>query len=176
MKNNKNMKFLSESILLEESGLPFINSIVIMSVALFIITFIAWSSFVYMEDTVSLGASTIASDNNKYEFIAKAGTSDVIAIEEGNRVYISIPGVTGRQSIVGTISDIDTNPNHTEQGRTYYEVTIDYVLEKHKKAELEEILIEGMEGQMKIVTGTRSMLQYLLGNLYDTGKEIFSIK
>jgi hypothetical protein len=157
-------KFLSESIVLEETGLPFINTIIILSVALFLGLFIAWSSQLTMEDGINVTGNVVEMESGtaKYQVNCYAETNNVLSIKEGSKVYIKIPGVTGGKSLNGYVAKIDNKPQFDSQNKVYYTVEVEFDNESVK-----ETLLNGMEARVEIITGTRTLLQYLLGSLYD---------
>lgn len=175
MKNKKKMKFLSESILLEESGLPMINTIVIVSVTTLIILFLAWANMLIMEESIELDGQVVINEND-LELLGFVRTNNFILVSENADVFIDIPGITNRKSLKGSIVSINTIPKYDIQNNAYYEVKIKLTESDEEIKELSNILVTGMESQVKVVTGTRTMLQYLLGTLYDTGKDAFNIK
>lgn len=172
MKKNTKLKFLSESILLEESGLPLINTIVIVSITLFLVLFLVWANYMEIEDTISVtGFSAVSGTSiEDKSFIGFVQTKDVTSIDIGQKSYIDIAGITGRQSLSGSVKRIGDEPIKDTQNRTYYEIEIQLLTETIDGFDLEEVLLDEMESDIQIVTGTRSLLQYFLGNLYDVGK------
>ena len=178
MKRSKKMNFLSESILLEESGLPKINTIIIVSVTALIVLFLVWANMLIMEESVAIDGQVILYDlgNKPIAFLGFVRTSDLVQISLGSDVYIDIPGVTSRQSLNGMVIEIDISPHYDTQNNAYYEVLIELNESDDKVDELSSILVTGMESQLKVITGSRTMLQYLLGTLYDTGRGAFNIK
>jgi hypothetical protein len=177
MKKKNKLKFLSESILLEESGLPMLNTIVIIMITVSILMFIIWSSYIVIEESVSVSAQlNINEETSAYEAIGIVGTRDISTISENAEVYFAIPGVTGRQDITGVLREINAEPKYDSVGNVYYNVYISLGLTDNLKKEIGTKLLKGMEGKLTIVTGTRSMLQYLLGSLYDNGRDAFNIK
>ena len=169
MKKNQKLKFLSESILLEESGLPFSSVAVIVSIAIFIGLFLSWSSQVMIEDSVTIQGNLeeINLDQAEMSIIGYATTNTITSIEEGSIVYINIPGLTGQMSLRGKVAEVGTEPITGNQSKSYYPVTV-----RFSKNQSEETFLTGMETSLKIITGKRTLLQYFLGSLYDTGVEV----
>ena len=169
MKKNQKLKFLSESILLEESGLPFSSVAVIVSIAIFIGLFLGWSSQVMIEDSVTIQGNLeeINLDQAEMSIIGYATTNTITSIEEGSIVYINIPGLTGQMSLRGKVAEVGTEPITGNQSKSYYPVTV-----RFSKNQSEETFLTGMETSLKIITGKRTLLQYFLGSLYDTGVEV----
>jgi hypothetical protein len=176
-KKRRKMRFLSESILLEESGLPKINSVIAVVVSVIIIMFLIWSNQLIIEESISIKGQVIvieASDN--IEFIGLVRTSDLVAINFGADTYIDIPGITKRQGLNGIVNKINTQPQFDSNNVAYYEIYVALNESDKTIGELNNTLIAGMDSELRIVTGSRTMLQFLLGTLYDTGKDAFDIK
>ena len=176
-KNTRKMNFLSESVLLEESGLPFMNTIVIVTITLVIILFIVWSSLLILEENISVDAQTIVeSDSEEIYFVGYVPSKDVVFIDEGARIYITIPGVTNRQKLKGVLHEVYLTPKYDTQNNAYYEIRVELDESQSRTDDIKSTLLTGMDANLKVVTGSKTMLQYLLGTLYDTGKTAFNIK
>jgi hypothetical protein len=74
--------------------------------------------------------------------------------------YITIPGLTGKERIEASIRSIESQPSQVNTERLYYGILIDNPNREMK-------LYEGMEIQIDIKIGERTLMQYLLGRLYD---------
>lgn len=169
MKIRNKYKFLSKSVLLEESGLPRLYGLIIIIITAFIIGFIIWSNQVMINDTVSANGYAIRVIGNdiKYDFIAKISSKNIIQIKTNNEVMLSIPGITDRSMIKGNIININYDPEIDSNDRVYYEISIETELDENAKNKLNLLLLDNMETKVEIVTGNRTLLQYILGPLWD---------
>lgn len=165
MKNYK-LKFLSESVLLEETGLPLINTTIILSMALLISLFVLWATQMKIDDHLNLSGNVVAveTESGAYQIDCYATSNSVLAIQVGATVYVNIPGVTGKQFLTGYVVETGALPQYDADNNVYYIVQIQ--LEKDNI--IEKMLI-GMEANAEIVVGSRTIMQYLFGALYDTG-------
>jgi len=175
MKKNK-LKYLSESILLEESGLPMINTITILSITIMIILFLTWANYMIIDDTVSVNGYvyTKTTNSNNYMFISLVPSKNISVISEEDPVLLSIPGITNRRSINAYVATINRTPQVNEQGRVFYEVTLNIKATEEMNQTLTTSLLNGMETRSDIIVGSRTLLQYLLGPLWDVGQKAFS--
>lgn len=171
VKKKNKLKFLSESILLEETGLPKMNVVITVCVSLFIVAFVAWANLVVLEEDMTIGGQVTVTTLGHYEMLGLVPAKDIVDLSVEDPVYVSIPGVTGREKMTGMITAINTSPQYDTSGNVFYKATI--VLESNDS---DQTLFEGMEGSISVVTGNKTLLQYLLGNLYDSGKDAFNIK
>jgi multidrug efflux pump subunit AcrA (membrane-fusion protein) len=173
MKTNKRYKFLSKSVLLEESGLPRMYGFTILAITAFIIGFIFWASQVMINDTVSANGYAIRSIENEenYEFIAKVSSKNIAHVRLENEVTLSIPGITDRERINGCVAEINHEPEIDSNGRVYYEIIIEPKLNEVMRNELGLLLLDNMEIRTEIVTGNKTLLQYILGPLWDASEQ-----
>lgn len=169
---HRKYKYLSESVLLEETGLPNINVAIIVVVTFFVLLFITWSNFIIMEDTLNLTGTVVESGDAVYLY-SKLTTSEVINVDRYADVYVNIPGITGRTALTGKVNEVVKTPQYDAEGKVYYLAKVELI---SISAEMKSQLIEGLSARMEVVTGSRTMLEYLLGNLYETGKDTFNIK
>jgi len=168
-------KFLSQSVLLEESGLPRINALIIMTITVIVIGFIVWSSFVTIEESLSSSGQVTMSDTSEYQITGYMSANDIIKISEGAKVNVSIPGITSRNTLKGDLVSVNNEPRYTQSGDALYEFLVVFESGKYKFKSDDSPILLGMNCRLEIVTGSKTMLQYLLGNLYDTGKSTFDI-
>jgi len=176
MAKKHQFKFLSQSVLLEESGLPRINTLVIITITILLIGFITWSNYVDIEEQLSANGQIILSDEGVYKVIGHLNANDIVKIDEDYRVYISVPGITSKEDLKGNLENILIKPRYTDSGEVYYEFVITFDSAKYSNDSDTNPLLVGMNCRLNIVTGSKTMLQYLLGNLYDTGRSTFDLK
>ena len=176
MAKKHQFKFLSQSVLLEESGLPRINTLVIMTITILLIGFITWSNYVDIEEQLSASGQITLSDEGIYKVIGRLNANDIVKVDEDYRVYISVPGITSKEDLKGNLDEILIKPRYTDSGEVYYEFIITFDSSKFSNKSDDNPLLVGMSCRLNIVTGSKTMLQYLLGTLYDTGKDVFDIK
>lgn len=172
MRKNK-LKFLSESVLLEETGLPLANVISVITISLMLLLFIIWGNYMMMEeDVVMSGKVSIESDS--FSVLGYVSSNDAVTIQNNAEAYITIPGITSRQAIRGEVKDINTSPVYDDSGKAYYGISVKLLMSNSQNQEMADRLLEGMESQVSIVIDEKTLIQYLLGNLYDTGKKAFN--
>jgi len=170
MAKKRRMKYLSESMLLEERGLPRVNVIITLLVTLILVSFIVWSSLVVVEEAVSFKGQVLEGVINNNMMLGKVAPADISELSLEDLVYVSVPGVTSREKIKGRIINIDSSPQYTSDDQVYYHV----VVRMDKNHDGVRDLLVGMTGSISAVTEEKSLLQYLLGNLYESGKSAFS--
>ena len=120
---NKRYKFLTESVLFEESGLPRINIFIICVVAAIVVMFLVWANFVIMEDTIQL-KGVLNQEDSSFRVLGQVTTSNVALVHEDAEVFISIPGITGRKDMHGEIVNIINEPQYDQDNRVYYLINI----------------------------------------------------
>jgi len=172
MKIKNKYKFLSKSVLLEESGLPKFYGVTIFIITIFIIGFLLWSNQVKINDTVSANgyAIKVTESSNRHDFIAKISSKNIGQIRVGNKVMISIPGIRDRERVIGKVIIIDHKPEIDSNGRVLYKISLEPELDQVTRDKLELLLLDTMETKIEIVTGNRTLLQYILGPLWDASK------
>lgn len=167
MKKRKNLKFLSQSVLLEESGLPRINTLIIFVVFAMVASFITWSSIIKIDDVTTVKGAVVQEENKaqKISFNAKIPSKEILVIKEGVPVSINIPGVTGN-NIMGTIEYIDKTPITDSKGDVYYKAVVKASNDSGTLIEINKIIIPGMEANVNIITGSRTLLQHFVGPIF----------
>jgi hypothetical protein len=169
MKKNNNLKFLSRSILFEEQGIPNIYKISILAVTIMIISFIIWSSQVIINEKITVNgyAEKDLFVDIGYDFIALVPSRNISEVRQNNSVFLSISGITNKNKISAYVSKIDKKPIRDSYGKTYYKVTITPAITDTEKEKLKLIILDRMETSSEIVLREKTLLQYLLGPLWD---------
>ena len=174
MKKRSNLKFLSQSVVLEEAGLPKINSLIILVVFSMVISFIIWSATMKIDDVTTVKGFVIQEENGdiKFSFNARIPSNKIGVINEGLSVSINIPGINDNNPIKGSIENIKRTPITDEQGNIYYEAVVKPKNEK-EIVKLDKLLMPNMKTNVKIITGRRTVLKYFLGPIFKSTKKSF---
>lgn len=170
MKNNK-LKYLSKSILLEEEGLPKINIAIILTVCVTVALFLVWASIMEVKDTVKADGiyNRELNGGNQATFIVNSNEVTEVALE--NTVFITIPGVTKKDTIKGRIIDVQLEKR--ENGAVYI-VVANLELTDRQRVLIEGLQLNEIEVSGEIITGSRSVIKYMLGPLWDIGVQAAS--
>ena len=172
MRKQQPYKFLSKSILLEEQGLPHIQKITILTISLMIVLFITWANFMTIEDKVSIKGYAERDYFNDcgFEFLAMVPSDEISAISYGDKINLSISGLTNKHKIPGIIEKINTKPTVDKSGRVYYQITVKPSLNQDVMKNIQPMLYDKMETRIEVIVGTRTLLQYFLGPLWDASR------
>lgn len=169
MKKKNDLKFLSQSVLLEESNLPRINTIIILVVFAMVVSFIIWSMSMKIDEVTKVEGfiTQEEKENQGFSFIAQIPSKEIGAIKEGLPVFVNIPGLTDSSSIMGTIDYIEKRPMVNQQGDIYYQAIVKPNDDKEMFEDLNQLLMSGMETDVEIIIGSRTLLQYFLGSVFN---------
>lgn len=169
MKKKRDYRFISESVLLEERGLPFIKVLIIISVTILIFLFILWSNtYEIDEELVYRGVVDLTGED--LVFMGQVPADQVLQVSVGQEMFIMIRGYGDGEEVAGVLTHIEDNPRMSTSGSIYYEVTI---VPRNQNMWTQGLPLKGMVCQVRTVIKTKTLLNYLLGNLYDTGRELF---
>lgn len=164
----KNLKFLSRSVLLEESGLPKINRVIIVSVFLMVVLFTLWANQMLINDTVSVSGKIVRDISEKgFHVNLSVPSKEITMISEDMEALISISGITDRKKIDARVERIIKVPQYDDYSRTFYEVRVVPMVDDETQKTLKHIVIRGMEARVEIVTGKRNLLQYYFSKIWD---------
>ncbi len=164
----KNLKFLSRSVLLEESGLPMINRTIIISVFLMIILFVIWANQMMINDTVSVPGKIVRDVSEKgFHVNLSVPSKDIALISEDMDALINISGITDRNKIDARVERIIKVPQTDNYSNTFYEVRVVPMVEDEIQHKLKLKVIRGMDARVEIVTGKRNLLQYYFSKIWD---------
>lgn len=173
-KKGEKLKFLTQSVLLEEEGLPRINSIIIIAVFTIVIAFLMWSNIMEIDEVVVVDGYAIQKESTQYLLVAHIPSKEIGIIGEGLSVTINIPGIT-KKPLEGTIKNIENTPKLNKQGATYYEAFI-----KTDKQEMnnyfEQIQVPSLEANVEIILGNKTLFQNLLGPIYHAKENAFRLR
>lgn len=172
MTNKNKLKFLSQSVLLEETGLPKLNVTIILIVFVMLVLFIIWSVTMTMDQTTSVNGVVRQTDgeNSDYVLIAMIPSTEIASIEDGYVVSISIPGITDKKPISGTIASIDKTPINDTYGNVYYEAVLSSDSGKMTDA-IKAHLMPGLTANVNIVVGRQSVFSYFMNPIFKTINE-----
>lgn len=169
-KKQNDLKYLSQSILLEERGIPKLNLWIILMVFLMTTAFIGWSMMLQLDEVVTVNGQVIETgiSNSDYIFKALVPSEDVGIINEGVEVTIQIPGMSTTEPLVGKIETIEENFMTSDSGDVYFEASV--IPDKSSEAyrELNGQLRRGMKANIQVIVGNRTLFEYFLGNLMKT--------
>ena len=84
-RKRKSLKFLSKSVLLDESGLPMINTMIILVVSFIILLFIIWANTLVLHDVETITGYIADSpyEDFDYSFIGRIPAKDVLTFKTG---------------------------------------------------------------------------------------------
>lgn len=171
MANKKSgLKFLNQSVLLEEAGLPKANVLIILVVFLMVALFIAWSLMMNMDQVVKVSGQVKIEGGNAV-LSALVPAKNIADIREGLPAYITINGLNDNKPVTGTIERIDKTPKTNQQGVLFYEASVKPGDDGAK--ELEKLLLPGMDTKVEIVVGSRTLFQYLVGPVFNARNNAF---
>lgn len=166
MKKNK-LKYLSKSMLLEEEGLPQINVILALTISITVLLFILWANFMEVKDIVNTKGILNTVDNEDYEALLVVPNDKVVDISIGNLVYVNVPGVTKKDSIIGVVSNVK---NEEINNSISYIAIIELDLNYRQEELMNLITYDKIEVSGEIITGKRSIMKYILGPLWEIGE------
>ena len=174
-KKRSNLKFLSQSVLLEEAGLPRVNTLIILVVFTMVVSFIAWANVMEIDEVVAVNGVVVQekSADLNFSFRAQIPSREIGNISEGFSVVMNIPGVTEKKPVTGKIELIKKIPATNQQGVAYYEAIVKPGNDKEMLKNLDEVLLDGMETKVEIIVGSRTLFQYLLGPVFSARENAF---
>ncbi len=202
-RNRSNLQFLSQPVILEETGIPGISVMIIVAVFLMITAFITWSVMMEMDEITRVEGRIVSSEaegvagseitegtdgtdgigrtenttgsngltgsdvSGEYELSGMVCElmvfpDDVVVIEEEQSVKIIIPGLVGQDNITGAISHIPEVPLLTAGGLPYYSVLVNIQSGNEAIDSISNLLMPGMAVEAEIITGQRTLFQYLI--------------
>lgn len=161
----KDLKFLSQSILLEEQGLPKMSLWIIMSVFLMLTLFIGWSILMNVEEIVIVNGEVIVSQEigKQPQFRLEIPSYDGGVILTDQEVMITVLGSANKKRIQGFIQTLNSEPLTNESGNIYYEAIVVAVDESEKTVNSSINLMKGMPVRAHIITGKKSLFEYFIG-------------
>jgi hypothetical protein len=178
VKNKRNLKILSQSVLLEESGLPGVNTLIILIVFLMLVAFVTWSVNMRMNETLTVNGYTeqITESSNEMSFKALIPSKDIGIVNEGYPVIMNILGLTDKNHIMGKIGKVDLIAIKNAQGSNMFEASIVPSNLDEVKKHMNGKMVPGMETSVQIITGTRSLFQYFIGPIFQIKDKVFKEK
>lgn len=174
MKERKKLKLLSKSVLLDESGLPGINAALIIIVFLMVAAFVIWSMNMKINETVSIkGFVETDADTGELSFKALIPTKDLGIVNEGYPVVVNISGLTSKNPILGKIAHIEDMQVNAGTGENF-SATIDTSNLESVIQHINGRIVPGMETNVQVITGTRSLFQYFIGPIFQIKDKAFT--
>lgn len=161
----KDFKFLSQSILLEEQGLPKMSLWIIVSVFSMLILFIGWSILMNLEEIVTVSGEVAVSQEfgKQPQFRVEIPSDDGGVILLDQEVVITVLGSVEQKRVHGVIQTLNSEPLTNDSGNTYYEAMV-VATDKSKIAVNESInLMKGMPVRADIIIGKKSLFEYFMG-------------
>jgi hypothetical protein len=163
---------LSQSVLLEEVGLPKLNTFIITVVFVLVISFLTWSMNMELDEViVNEGYFVQSEDSVLLDINAHIPLSDIAAISIGDDVKVNIPTSIDNLSIRGNIVNIEKIPRLDEKNNIYYVAKIN--INNESVRQNNDFLIPGMVANLEIKIGSRSLFDYLLGSIYKVPEKAF---
>ena len=161
----KDFKFLSQSILLEEQGLPKMSLWIIISVFTMLILFIGWSILMELEEIVTVSGEVAVSQEfgKQHQFRVEIPSADGAVITLDQEVVITVLGSVGQKRIKGVIQTIHSEPLTNESGNTYYEAMVAEVDKSKPSVDGPINLKKGMPVRADVIIGKKSLFEYFMG-------------
>lgn len=156
----KRYRLRNEADALESYGLPHMHIFLIFMVLLIVSSFLTWSNYVKLDESLLVSGMTIQ-ENGEWKYIGYADTSKITKISMDNPVMIYYEGNSEETAVWASIEDIDRQP-FIDNNRSMYQIT--FITGEQLYS---ENYMEGMEVNIVIKVGERTLLQYLMGYLYD---------
>jgi hypothetical protein len=174
-RKKRNLKYLSQSVLLEESGLPRINTLIIFVVFTMVVSFITWSVMMKIDEVIAISGTVVQEqvEDSNFSIRTQIPLKEMGAVSEGLSVVMTIPGIMDNKSIMGTLYSIEKIPKTDGQGAVYCEAVIKLSDEKEKLAILNSLLMPKMEANIKIIAGNKSLFEYFLGSVFNVKEKAF---
>lgn len=171
---NDNLKYLSKSMLLEEEGVPRINIMIILTISLTILLFILWAGIMEINEAVHANGiyKDYEGDTRTAELIIPSNKVTDISIQ--NMVFLTMPGVTNKDTIKGYVTEVKYLKNESDDTITMYLAIVKLELTERQLASIKKLGLEQIEVSGEIITGKRSLLKQFLGPLWDIGKNAAS--
>lgn len=168
-KNNNKIKFLSQSVLLEEKGLPGLNALIVLIVSLMLCAFIAWSMVMEIDDTVRVSGLVVEDPLLKGQFsvIALISPNEIGSIKEGLKASVRLGELISKKPIHGMVSVLDKTPKSTADNRILYEAVITLNDSKDESQRHSVAFVSGMEVAVEITVGSRTFFNYFLGPIFN---------
>lgn len=155
-KNKKTLQFLSQPVILEESGIPMLNGLIIVAVFLIITSFIVWSVMMEMNEVTTV-QGVILAETDTHMLQATVLPEDLGNVQRGQPVKVKI---SRYETVSGAITEIALNHEDNGQGVPYYEIRAE--LTHDENIFLRNPAMVGMPVNAEIITGKRSLFQYLV--------------
>lgn len=176
-KKNK-FKFLSQSVLLEEQGMPKLNFWIIVIVFAMVVSFVSWSIVMELDQVITVSGSVIGDNNAEgtYAFSVQIPSEEIAVVDEGLRVTINIPGVKTSSPLMGKIERVETVGTTSTSGNVYFEGKVIPDKNSNQYATVESQLHLGMKVNYQVVVGKRSLFEYFLGPVLKTNESAFKEK
>jgi len=168
-KKNNEIKVLSESVLLEEKGLPGLNSMIVLIVSFLLCAFIVWSLVMEIEDTVRVSGLVMEDPliKGQYSVIALISPNEIGGIKEGHKASVSMMDFNKIKPMSGVINALDDAPQLSDDGSWLYTATIQ-LKDSSEWTQLQNSdLLLGMELAIDIVVKKRTFFEYVLGPIFN---------
>lgn len=161
----KDFKFLSQSILLEEQGLPRMSLWMIISVFSMLVLFIGWSMLMTLEELVTVSGEVAVTQEvgTQAQFRVEIPSSDGGVIMRNQEAVITVLGSASQKRIQGVIQTLNPEPLTNESGNTYYEAMVAAVDKSKISVNGEVNLMKGMPVRVDVITGKKSLFEYFMG-------------
>ncbi len=175
MKRNK-LSFLSKSVMLEEKGLPRMSSVIILVITIIVVLFIYWASILNINEKIVLSGFITPELVDKNTAVLNIPANSIASVEVGNPVYITIDGVTTKDTIKGIIVAVDLGSYEDAKGEKFFNADVDLNLTERQLVKLKQVVSDRFIVKSEVVIGHRSLLSYMLGPVWDIGEEAISTK
>lgn len=165
-KRKEQLRFLSQSILLEESGLPGLNIALILLVTLSVVGFLVWANIFQVDETLSLTGKIIqdpvSQKNGGFEMTAMIPATDLYKVREGSRAMLAIGGITKKNPIPVTVINVD--PTSVVSDGPQGMISVKLAADDAKKLEsIKPYILTETKTTVTVVTGSKTLFESLMG-------------
>lgn len=171
MKRSKKLRFLSQSVLLEETGLPRANGLIIITIFLGLAGFIAWGTQMPIDEVVSCNGqiSEVLPGEGQYKLTALIPVNKMSGIEVGKSATIKVSGVSQIKPFKGMITMVEHAP--IKRGDlSYYPIRI---VADDGGVNGSTLVLKDMETQVGVIVGTKSFMDYFVGPILSVKSNAF---
>ena len=158
--NKRNLKYLSQSVLLDERGLPFVFSATILMIFIIVASFLVWSNYVVINSKITVEAHL---DQSRDAYTYRLELPMTLGSAQGQNVTIKSLNPEDLRSHMGTLNI--ESIQERQSGSIFEAVVV-------SPGEISEFLGEDVE--IEIITSSKTLLSQLLGPVYNMKMKAFN--
>lgn len=171
MKKSKQIKFLSRSILLEEAGLPWMNTWIIIILCLGIVGFLFWANVMTLNETVT-GIGPVSSGAGHYEVQLSVPSESIMSLELNQKVNVSVPQYESDLVVKGLVKAIESTVTGDTSTSQSINISVDLIPTTEQISKLERLEKQNVQMNGEIIVGSKSLLTYMLGPVFKLGSSV----